>query len=84
MSCRAVEELNIRGLGIETQKAHIRNVMHFAAFLERPPDTATPEELHAYNLAAFLLKCHMRCEEMKRYMQFHRKARKLPIVLSAE
>ncbi|SFP20448.1 Site-specific recombinase XerD [Cohaesibacter marisflavi] len=99
---RMIEDMNIRGLGIKTQKAHIRNVKHFAAFLGRPPDTATPEELRAYQLRMtedgvsastfnvriislrFFFSVTCGCEEMKRYMQFHRKARKLPIVLSAE
>ncbi len=94
--------MNIRGLGIKTQKAHIRNVKHFAAFLGRPPDTATPEELRAYQLRMtedgvsastfnvriislrFFFSVTCGREEMKRYMQFHRKARKLPIILSAE
>ena len=41
------EDMNIRGLADKTQRAHIRNVKDFAAFLGRPPDTATPEELVA-------------------------------------
>ena len=99
---RMIEDMNIRGLGDKTQKAHIRNVKHFAAFLGRPPDTATPEELRAYQLQMtkdgvsastfnvriislrFFFSVTCGREEMKRYMQFHRKARKLPIVLSAE
>ena len=99
---RMIEDMNIRGLGIKTQKAHIRNVKHFAAFLGRPPDTATPEELRAYQLRMtedgvsastfnvriislrFFFSVTCGREEMKRYMQFHRKARKLPIILSAE
>ena len=102
MSCRAVEDTNIRGLGIKTQKAHILNVKHFAVFLGRPSDTATPEELRAYQLRMtedgvsastfnvriislrFFYSVTCGREEMKRYMQFHSKARKLPIVLSAE
>ena len=99
---RMIEDMNIGGLGIKTQKAHIRNVKHFAAFLGRPPDAATPEELRAYQLRMtengvsastfnvriislrFFFSVTCGREEMKRYMQFHRKARKLPIVLSAE
>jgi site-specific recombinase XerD len=42
--------MDIRGLCEKTQKAHIRNVKHFASFLGRPPDTATPEDLRAYQL----------------------------------
>ena len=47
---RMIEDMHIRGLGEKTQKAHIRNVKHFAAFLGRAPDTATPEDLRTYQL----------------------------------
>jgi site-specific recombinase XerD len=99
---RMIEDMHIRGLCEKTQKAHIRNVKHFAAFLGRPPDTATPEDLRAYQLQMtndgvsastynmriislrFLFSVTGGREEMKRYMQVHRKPRKLPIVLSVE
>jgi len=94
--------MNIRGTGEKTQKAHIRNVKHFAAFLGRSPDTATPEELRSYQLKMtqdgvsvstyniriislrFFFGVTCGREEMKRFMQFHRKPRKLPVVLSVE
>ncbi len=99
---RMIEDMHIRGLGEKTQKAHIRNVKHFAAFLRRPPDTATPEDLRAYQLQMtndgvsvstynvriislrffFSMTCGR--EDMKRFMQFHRKPHKLPVVLSVE
>ena len=98
---RMIEDMDIRGLCEKTQKAHIRNVKHFASFLGRPPDTVTPEDLRAYQLRMtqdgvsastynvriislrffFGITCGR--DEMKRFMQFHRKPRKLPIVLSA-
>jgi len=99
---RMIEDMNIRGLGEKTQKAHIRNVKHFAAFLRRSPDTATPEDLRSYQLKMtedgvsagtfnvriislrFFFGVTCGREEMKRYMQFHRKPCKLPIVLSVE
>ncbi len=99
---RMIEDMSIRGLAEKTQKAHIRNVKHFAAFLGRPPDTATPEELRAYQLKMtedsvsastfnvriislrFFFGTTCGREDMKRFMQFHRKPRKLPIVLSVE
>ncbi|SMP00048.1 Phage integrase, N-terminal SAM-like domain [Thalassovita litoralis] len=99
---RMIEDMNIRGLGEKTQKAHIRNVKHFATFLGRSPDTATPEELRSYQLKMtkdgvsastfnvriislrFFFGVTCGREEMKRYMQFHRKPRKLPVVLSVE
>ena len=99
---RMIEDMNIRGMGEKTQKAHIRNVKHFAAFLGRSPDTATPEELRSYQLKMtqdgvsvstyniriislrFFFGVTCGREEMKRFMQFHRKPRKLPVVLSVE
>ncbi|GHE04245.1 hypothetical protein GCM10008024_30720 [Allgaiera indica] len=42
--------MRIRGMGEKAQQAHIRAIKDFAAFLKRPPDAATPEELHAYQL----------------------------------
>lgn len=99
---RMIEDMNIRGLGDKTQKAHIRNVKHFAAFLGRSPDTATPEELRLYQLKMtqdgvsastfnvriislrFFFGVTCGRDEMKRFMQFHRKPNKLPVVLSVE
>ena len=99
---RMIEDMNIRGTGEKTQKAQIRNVKHFTAFLGRSSDTATPEELRLYQLkmiqdgmtaSTFNLRIislrfffGVTCgrEEMKRYMQFQPKPRKLPIVLSVE
>jgi site-specific recombinase XerD len=99
---RMIEDMHIRGLGEKTQKAHIRNVKHFAAFLGRAPDTATPEDLRTYQLQMtndgvsastynvriislrFLFGVTCGREEMKRFMQFHPKPWKLPVVLSVE
>ncbi|MCE6967417.1 tyrosine-type recombinase/integrase [Cereibacter sphaeroides] len=47
---RMIEDMRIRGLGEKAQLAHIRAVRDFAGFLGRSPDTATPEELRAYQL----------------------------------
>jgi site-specific recombinase XerD len=99
---RMIEDMNSRGLGEKTQKSHIRNVKHFAAFLGRSPETATPEELRSYQLKMteegvsastfnvriislrFFFGVTCGRDEMKRFMQFHRKPRKLPVVLSVE
>jgi site-specific recombinase XerD len=99
---RMIEDMRIRGMGEKTQKAHIRGVKDFATFLGRAPDTATPEELRAYQLhmtdagvsaetfnvrivsLRFFLGVTCGREEMKRYMQFRHKPRKLPVVLSVE
>ncbi|UWQ27450.1 phage integrase N-terminal SAM-like domain-containing protein [Leisingera sp. M523] len=45
-----IEDMRIRGMGEKAQKSHIRAIKDFAAFLGRSPDTATPEDLRAYQL----------------------------------
>ncbi len=40
----------IRGMGEKHQKSNIRAIKDFAKFLQHLPDTATPEELRAYQL----------------------------------
>jgi integrase/recombinase XerD len=47
---RMIEDMRIRGLAETSQKAHIRALKDFTAFLGRSPDTATPDELRAYQL----------------------------------
>ena len=47
---RMMEDMRIRGMGDKAQKSHIRAIKGFAKFLKRSPDTATPEELRAYQL----------------------------------
>ena len=47
---RMIEDMRIRGMGEKAQKAHIRAIKDFATFLGRSPDTATPEDLRAYQL----------------------------------
>jgi integrase/recombinase XerD len=42
--------MRIHGMGDKAQKAHIRAIKHFAGFLGRSPDTATPDDLRAYQL----------------------------------
>jgi hypothetical protein len=37
-------------MGDKAQQAHIRAIKDFARFLKRPPDTATPDDLRAYQL----------------------------------
>lgn len=99
---RMIEDMQIRGLCEKTQQGHIRCVKHFASFLGRSPDTATPDDLRAYQLhmttagvsattfnvriisLRFFFSVTCGREEMKRYMQFHRQPRKLPVVLSVE
>jgi Phage integrase, N-terminal SAM-like domain. len=45
---RMIEDMRMRGVAEKTQAAHVRAVKDFAAFLRRSPDTATPEDLRAY------------------------------------
>ena len=47
---RLIEDMRIKGLGESSQKAHIRAVRYLAEFLGRSPDTATTEDLRAYQL----------------------------------
>jgi integrase/recombinase XerD len=47
---RMIEDMRIRGMGEKARQAHIRAIKDFAAFLGRSPDTATPEDLRAYQL----------------------------------
>ena len=50
LRARIIEDVRVKGLGESSQKAHIRAVRHLAEFLGRSPDTATPEDLRAYQL----------------------------------
>jgi site-specific recombinase XerD len=99
---RMIEDMRVRGLGDKARKAHIRAIKDFARFLGRSPDTATPEDLRAYQLhmtdagitpptfnaritaLRFFFTTTCGREEMKRYMQFRREPRKLPVVLSVQ
>ena len=47
---RMIEDMRIRGMSPKTQQAHIRAVRYFAEFIQRSPDTATPDDLRAYQL----------------------------------
>ncbi len=47
---RMVEDMQIRGLEATTQTSYLRAVEAFAGFLGRSPDSATPEELRAWQL----------------------------------
>lgn len=47
---RMIEDMRIRGIGDAQRSNHIRGVALFAAFLGRSPDTATAEDLRAWQL----------------------------------
>lgn len=50
LRARMMEDMRIRGMQETSQKAHIRALKDFTTFLGRSPDTATPDELRAYQL----------------------------------
>jgi integrase/recombinase XerD len=47
---RMIEDMNLRGFTDHTQRGYIRIVSAFAEFLGRSPETATPEDVRAYQL----------------------------------
>jgi len=47
---RMIEDMTVRGFGEKTQSDYIRHVKNFTIFLGRAPDTATPEDVRAYQL----------------------------------
>jgi|SRR5262245_12888995 len=47
---RMIEDMTVRGFGEKTQSDYIRHVKNFTIFLGRAPDTATPEDLRAFQL----------------------------------
>jgi integrase/recombinase XerD len=47
---RMIEDMRIRGMGDKARQAHIPAIRDFAGFLKRSPDTATPDDLRAYQL----------------------------------
>ena len=46
---RRIEDMNARKLSTGTQKCHIRSCRRFAAFLERSPNTASPEDIRRFS-----------------------------------
>ena len=47
---RMLEDMAMRGLRADTQRDYIRFVRSFAAFLSRPPDTATAEDIRRFQV----------------------------------
>ena len=47
---RMQQDMVMRGLGAHTQQDYVRHVRNFAAFLGRPPDSATAEDIRHYQL----------------------------------
>jgi hypothetical protein len=49
-SARCAEDMNVRRFTPDTQRDYIRAVRKLAAFLDRSTDTATAEDLRAFQL----------------------------------
>jgi integrase len=47
---RMLEDMAMHGLRAATQRDYLRFVRSFAAFLRRPPDTATPEDIRRFQV----------------------------------
>jgi len=47
---RMIEDMRARRLSAATQAAHVRSCRRFAAFLQRSPDTAVPEDVRRFQL----------------------------------
>jgi integrase/recombinase XerD len=47
---RMLEDMAMRGLRQDTQHDYVRYVRSFAAFLKRPPDTTTPEDVRRFQV----------------------------------
>jgi hypothetical protein len=45
LRARMIEDMTVRGCSEETRSNYIRDVRAFAAFIRRPPNTATAEDL---------------------------------------
>src|ERR1700730_17361509 len=50
LRARMIEDMTVRGFTEETHSNYIREVRAFAAFILRPPDTATAEDLPRFQL----------------------------------
>ena len=47
---RMIEDMNARKLGAHSQRSHISSCKHFAGFLKRSPNTATPDDVRRFQL----------------------------------
>jgi integrase/recombinase XerD len=50
LRARMIEDMTVRGFTEETHRNYIREVRALAAFIRRPPDTATAEDLRRFQL----------------------------------
>ena len=63
---RMIGDMTARHIGENTQKNYIRCVKSLAAFMGRPPETATPEDLRLYRL--HLVKSPLGASSINAYM----------------
>jgi integrase/recombinase XerD len=50
LRARMIEDMTVRGFSEATRNDYVRHVRAFAAFIRRPPDTATAEDLRRFQL----------------------------------
>src|SRR6266849_9923481 len=50
LRARMIEDMMVRGFSEETRNDYVRHVRAFTAFIRRPPDTATAEDLRRFQL----------------------------------
>src|ERR1700674_4837157 len=50
LRARMIEDMSVRGFKEDTRRDYVRQVRAFAAFIRRPPDTATAEDLRRFQL----------------------------------
>lgn len=48
---RLIENMTMRRFSAETQRNYMRDIGRLASFLGRPPDTATVDDLHRFQMA---------------------------------
>ena len=48
---RMINDMNVRNFVPDTQREYIRAVKNLTIFLKRPPDTATAEDLRAFQVS---------------------------------
>src|SRR5438093_1363659 len=89
LRARMIEDMTVRGFTEETHSNYIREVRAFAAFIRRPPDTATAEDLRRFQLhqtQSGMQPPRMTLDrpDLARRLTVVRQPRRLPAVLSVE
>ena len=71
---RMIEDMAVRNFIEKTRNDYIRHVRTFTAFLGRPPDTATAEDLRRFQL----IRCRPACVRRLSTARLRRCASSLP------